>query len=224
MAEKLWAANDLKEKYQNLLAATDEMLKAKFREMFGSLLSPKCAIVELSSVCKGRGEYGLAASADDYDELKGRYIRITDIDDFGQLNDEVVSPSVVDERFRLRVNDMLFARTGNTVGKTYLHTDGFCLFAGYLIRYSPDETKINPVFLNNYTHSKDYLDWVENTKKVGAQPNISAKQYDKMPILLPSIDLQREFVEIANTAEVSMLELKKSIASIDAVMRGLING
>ena len=49
LAEKLWAANDLKEKYQNLLAATDEMLKAKFREMFSGVNSYEQ--VELSSVC-----------------------------------------------------------------------------------------------------------------------------------------------------------------------------
>ena len=229
LAELLWAANDLKESYKKLITATDEMLKAKFREMFGEcgMMSAECGVkwptVELVSVCRRSGEYGMAASADSFDESKGRYIRITDITDDGSLNDDVVSPNVCDEKCRLQVNDVLFARTGNTVGKTYIHKHGFCTYAGYLIRYVTNPEVMSPDYLFSYTHTQEYLKWVENTKKIGAQPNISASQYDKMPIPLPPLALQQEFVEIARKADETKAVLKKSIADVDQVIKGMIN-
>ena len=218
LAELLWAANDLKESYKKAITATDEMLKAKFREMFG-----KCPQVSLASVCKGSGEYGIAASADDYDVKKGRYIRITDIMDDGSLNDDVVSPDKYEEKFILKEDDILFARTGNTVGKTYIHKRGHATFAGYLIRYEVDQTKMLPDYLFAYTHTNEYYFWVAKTKKIGAQPNINAMQYDGMTLPCPSLALQREFVAIADKAESAKTNLKKSIAAIDQVMKGLIN-
>ena len=219
LAELLWAANDLKESYKKAITATDEMLKAKFREMFG-----ECPQVSLASVCKGSGEYGIAASADDYDVNKGRYIRITDIMDDGSLNDDVVSPDKYEEKFILKEDDILFARTGNTVGKTYIHKRGHATFAGYLIRYEVDQTKMLPDYLFAYTHTDEYYFWVAKTKKIGAQPNINAMQYDGMTLPCPSLALQREFVAIADKAESAKANLKKSIAAIDQVMKGLING
>lgn len=219
LANLLWAANDLKESYKKAITATDEMLKAKFREMFG-----ECRKVSLVSVCKGSGEYGIAASADDYDASKGRYIRITDIMDDGSLNDDVVSPDKYEEKFVLKENDVLFARTGNTVGKTYIHKRGHATFAGYLIRYVVDQTKMLPDYLFAYTHTDEYYLWVEKTKKIGAQPNINAMQYDGMTLPCPSLALQREFVAISERADAAKSALKQSIADIDQVMKGLING
>ena len=218
LADLIWAANDLKESYKKAITATDEMLKAKFREMFGN-----CPQVSLASVCKGSGEYGIAASAGDYDVKKGRYIRITDIMDDGSLNDDVVSPDKYEEKFILKEDDILFARTGNTVGKTYIHKRGHATFAGYLIRYEVDQTKMLPDYLFAYTHTDEYYFWVAKTKKIGAQPNINAMQYDGMTLPCPSLALQREFVAIADKAESAKANLKKSIAAIDQVMKGLIN-
>lgn len=218
LANLLWAANDLKESYKKAITATDEMLKAKFREMFG-----ECRKVSLVSVCKGSGEYGIAASADDYDASKGRYIRITDIMDDGSLNDDVVSPDKYEEKFVLKENDVLFARTGNTVGKTYIHKRGHATFAGYLIRYVVDQTKMLPDYLFAYTHTDEYYLWVEKTKKIGAQPNINAMQYDGMTLPCPSLALQREFVAISERADAAKSALKQSLADIEQVMKGLIN-
>ena len=97
---------------------------------------------------------------------------------------------------------MVFARTGATVGKTYLHRDGDAIYAGYLIKYHTNNLML-PDFLLAYTHSSMYYQWVAKTQKIGAQPNISAAQYDKMPILVPSIELQREFIKAMKLADKS---------------------
>lgn len=160
-------------------------------------------------VCISKGEYGSNSPADDYDG-NIRYVRITDITEEGNLNGVVVSPRKVEEKYMLLQDDLLFARTGNTVGKTYLHKSGKMVFAGYLIRYRLNKKLMLPQFAFAYTHTNQYYDWVEKIKKVGAQPNISAAQYDSMPIPVPSMAKQIEFVAIAKQADKSKFDGFKS--------------
>jgi type I restriction enzyme S subunit len=218
LADKLWAAYRLKEGYKKLLCATDKMVKSQFIEMFGEV-----EMKPFVDVCINKGEYGSNSPADDYDG-NIRYVRITDITEEGNLNSLVVSPRKVEEKYMLLRDDLLFARTGNTVGKTYLHKSGRMIFAGYLIRYRLNKKLMLPQFAFAYTHTNQYYDWVEKIKKVGAQPNISAAQYDSMPIPVPSMAKQIEFVAIARQADKSKFELKQCIENIDKVIKSLING
>ena len=204
LSNKLWAAYRLKEAYQRLLNATDEMEKSQFLEMFGN--AKRTPLVD---VCLKSGEYGSNSPADDYDG-NIRYVRITDITDEGNLNNLLVSPRKIEEKYLLVKDDLLFARTGNTVGKTYLHNEGKMVFAGYLIRYKLNKNIVLPQFAFAYTHTNDYYVWVEKTKKIGAQPNISATQYDEMPIPTPPLSEQKAFVSIAEQADKSKFDGFKS--------------
>ena len=217
ISDKVWAAYRLKESYKKLLTAIDDMIKSQFIEMFGNAPIGKLRDVSLRS-----GEYGSNTPATDFDG-KTRYVRITDITDEGLLNSDTKSPVLIDEKYLLNDYDVVFARTGNTVGKTYIHQGGRMIFAGYLIRYRMDVNKMLPNFLFSYTHTDAYYQWVDKTKKVGAQPNISATQYDCMPIPIPSIEAQKQFVDIARQADKSKFELRKSIKAIDKVIKSLIN-
>ena len=170
---------------------------SQFIEMFGNVENKP-----LVDVCIKRGEYGSNTPADDYDG-NIRYVRITDITEEGNLNNVVVSPRKIEEKYMLLPGDLLFARTGNTVGKTYLHKSGKMIFAGYLIRYRLNKELMLPQFALAYTHTNQYYDWVEKIKKVGAQPNISAAQFDLMPIPVPTKDEQTEFVTMAEQADKS---------------------
>ena len=85
-------------------------------------------------------EYGLNAAATEYDG-KHKYIRITDIDDSTHLfiQDNLTSPDIdfsTADDYLLQAGDVLFARTGASVGKTYIYrsSDGDLYFAGFLIR------------------------------------------------------------------------------------------
>ena len=83
-------------------------------------------------------EYGMNAAAVDYDGTN-KYIRITDIDENSHryINSSPVSPSgILENKYKVMPNDILFARTGASVGKTYLYdlNDGLLYFAGFLIR------------------------------------------------------------------------------------------
>lgn len=223
LAEKLWAAYRLKESYKKLLTATQEMVKSQFIEMFGTLDEPKVEVKKLIDVVLSSGQYGSNTSATDYQEGKPRYIRITDINDDGSLNDDIKTAEVIEDKYKLIPGDIVFARTGATVGKTYMHETGNAIYAGYLIKYQMDESKMKPAFMKAFTHSKTYYNWVANTQKVGAQPNISAAQYDNMPVLVPQIEKQEEFLTIYQQADKSGFELRKSIEAIDKVIKSLIN-
>lgn len=184
---------------------------SQFIEMFGNVESKP-----LIEVCIKRGEYGSNVPADDYDGSI-RYVRITDITEEGNLNNVIVSPRKIEEKYMLLPGDLLFARTGNTVGKTYLHKSGKMIFAGYLIRYRLNKELMLPQFVFAYTHTNQYYDWVDKTKKVGAQPNISAAQYDSMPIPVPQKDAQMKFVAIAEQADKSKSVIQKALVYLNDI-------
>ena len=178
-------------------------VQSQFIEMFGTLDEPKVEVKKLIDVVLSSGQYGSNTSATDYQEGKPRYIRITDINDDGSLNDDIKTAEVIEDKYKLIPGDIVFARTGATVGKTYMHETGNAIYAGYLIKYQMNESRMKPAFMKALTHSKTYYNWVANSQKIGAQPNISADQYDKMPVLVPQIEKQEEFLTIYQQADKS---------------------
>ncbi|MBS1763569.1 MAG: restriction endonuclease subunit S [Bacteroidetes bacterium] len=135
------------------------------------------------------GKYGIPASAEDYDISKTRYLRITDISEDGELlNADKKSVSAEDiEKYLLNEGDIVFARTGNSTGKTYYHEDknGELAFAGFLIKYALDNAKINPKYLKFYTISTEYRTWVKNLSVGSTRGNINAQTFADCPITVP---------------------------------------
>lgn len=176
--------------------------QSQFIARFGTTGKTSYPVKSLREVALDSGEYGANTPATKFNPIKGRYIRITDITDTGDLNDDIVSPELTDDKYLLKNGDLLFARTGATVGKTYLHREGNAIFAGYLIRYQFTD-EVLPEFVFAYTHSAEYYQWVALTQKVGAQPNISAKQYDNLRVIVPPIKEQQTFIGITRQADKS---------------------
>lgn len=169
-------------------------------------------IVKLGEVCDRFGEYGMSVSSKPYDGI--RYIRITDITDDGNLNDDYVSADInyIDDDYRLQKGDVLFARTGATVGKTLVYKEEFgeCVYAGYLIRYRPNLSLVLPQFLFYCTHYQEYYNWVKNNQKAAAQPNISAKLYNGYEFSLPPLEEQHRIVSILDASFEKIDALKKN--------------
>jgi len=177
-------AEKLKQRREQADKLADEYLKSVFNEMF---YNKEFEEVELgdTKICLIKGEYGSGASAINYDG-KNRYIRITDINENGNLKEEKVSPSKIEKKYILKKGDLLFARSGATVGKTYLHNSDEInyQYAGYLIRFRFNDI-INPKYIYYITKTPYYLSWISSKQKVVAQPNINAKQYASLKIPLP---------------------------------------
>lgn len=186
--------DELKEKAERQLSEA----RALFQSALTKAMEPKerweeKTLKEISTIA---GDYGLSVSSKPFDGV--RYLRITDITDWGDLNDDKVSANVDNDKKQeeLEEGDILFARTGATVGKTLVYKKEFgeCLFAGYLIRYRLNKDIILPRFMYYVTHSKEYYDWVFVNQEAAAQPNISAKKYNLLPVNYPPLSEQQRIV------------------------------
>lgn len=115
-------------------------------------ISLKYSFSKFGSVVKGKPIYG-ANCKGIKKKSDVRYIRITDINEDGSLNDDFVSAEVVEEKYLLEENDFLIARSGNTVGKTFLYKPnmGKCIFAGYLVKYILNPQVVVPEYVLYYT-------------------------------------------------------------------------
>lgn len=195
-----------------------EKAKNLFSCKLAELLSPSNDWKEstLGQISTIAGNYGLSVSSKPFDGI--RYLRITDITEWGDLNENLVSADIQDETRQVPLieGDILFARTGATVGKTLLYKEHFgeCLFAGYLIRYRLNTHIMLPKFLFYITHSSKYYKWVADNQKVAAQPNISAKTYNSLTLKFPSIDRQDCIIKELDTIFEKVKTLKYNLDAI----------
>ena len=202
-------------------ALLDQLVKSRFMEMFGdnSYLQKT-----LNSICLSKGEYGASSAAVAYDSTRPRYIRITDINDDGSLNNNAVCSKYVedDQTYRLHYGDFLFARMGATVGKTYVYKSGQQIFAGYLIRYKLDLEQIDPVYLFYFTQQDRYKKWVKLNQSGAAQPGINARQYGNLTIPLPPLPLQQQFAAFVEKVDKSKLAVKQSLEKLETLKKSLM--
>ena len=206
LAAVLWSINDTMESYKKLISATDELVKSQFMEQFGDPFNNVHGypVTTLKEVAVGPLSYGSVSSASEYDGTT-RYIRITDISDNGTLGSDIKSAAKADDKYLLHDGDILFARTGATVGKTcrYRESYGRAIYAGFLIRLIPNPTLINPDYLYHFTKSDYYWDFVRSAQRVVAQPNINAQEYGDLQILLPKMETQEQFADFVRQSDKS---------------------
>ena len=190
------------DKRKEELLLLDQLVKSRFIELFIGKGYPTKTVDEVSL---GKGEYGAQSASIEYDPTRPRYVRITDINDDGTLNDDVVASINPDddEQYRLEYGDFMFARMGATVGKTYAFITGNQIFAGYLIRYKLNQKLINPRYLFWYTKLDEYWNWVKLNQSGAAQPGINAKKYGSLRIPVPPIEQQEQFAAFVEQTDKS---------------------
>ena len=150
---------------------------------------------KLSEMC-GTFEYGLNAAAKEFDG-KNKYIRITDIDDASRefLLSDLSSPDICLDgmsKYLLSSGDIVFARTGASVGKTYIYreNDGIVYFAGFLIRAKVKQDN-NAEFVFQSTLSPSYEKYIRITSQRSGQPGVNAQEYGEYDLFAPSKEEQQ---------------------------------
>lgn len=155
-------------------------------------------VVHLKRILRERMQYGANEPAESDDTTYPRYIRITDITANGELRPETfksLEPSKAKD-YLLDKGDVLFARCGATVGKTFLfNADIKACYAGYLIKASCDKRRMLPEYLYYYTQSGAYECWKNSVFIQSTIQNIGADKYQMMYIPVPSKDEQKQIVE-----------------------------
>lgn len=183
-------------------------------------------VKRLKSCCIGKGEYGINAPAVEFSESLPTYLRITDIDDDGKFisHDKKSVRDNNANKFFLEKGDIVFARTGATVGKTYLHDekDGRLVFAGFLIRFKPDRRKILPYFLKLSTATSIYWDWVKKISVRSGQPGINAEEYGSLKICLPPLPEQQKIAEILSCWDEVIEKQSQLIDKLEIRKHGLM--
>ena len=167
--------------------------------------------------------YGMNAAAKAYDG-ENKYIRITDIDEISNKysDKDIVSPDgVLDNKFLVKENDILFARTGASTGKTYLYdkNDGKMYYAGFLIKASIINHDSNFIF--QQTKTTKYNRWVKIMSMRSGQPGINSQEYGSYKFSITSLDEEKDIstflslldkkIDLQNNKILSLQKLKNGI-------------
>lgn len=224
-------ADELRVKRRASLALLDSLTESIFLDMFGDPQTnphgwPRLPLREL---CVIPGEYGAAVASVANDSALPRYVRITDVTSTGELNRDQVSPGGSPDdwaRFLLTDGDVLFARSGATVGKTYIHRPAASsrahVFAGYLIRFRPDPSILDADYLFGFTRTTEYQAWVAARQRVVAQPNINATQYaTELRVPVPPLTLQQDLARRVGILRSRQSEARRSESTLDALFASL---
>jgi len=159
-------------------------------------------IVRLKFLKASPLQYGANEPAEMDDPQMPRYIRITDINEKGDLKEDTFKSLSWEnaQPYLLKDGDILFARSGATVGKTFIYKEelGPACYAGYLIRFRPDKNKANPYYIYYYTLSKVYEDWIKQNIIQATIQNVSAEKYGNLQIPVPPMEEQKRIVKYLN--------------------------
>jgi len=160
-------------------------------------------VIRLKFQLNGKLQYGANESAENDDPKLPRYIRITDFGNDGLLHDDTFKslPMEIAKDYLLNEGDILFARSGATVGKTFQfkNYNGVACYAGYLIRACPDPSKMLSDFLYMFTRSSAYENWKNSSFSQATIQNIGADKYQNLPVTIPSVEEQAIIVRFLNS-------------------------
>ena len=182
---------------------------------------------ELENCLLQKPEYGINAPAVPYSDKLPTYLRITDISEYGIFlsNDKVSFDRGVSEESYLSEGDIVLARTGASVGKSYKYRkkDGRLVFAGFLIRIKPDTKKLDSELLFQFLSTPQYWKWVSFISTRSGQPGINGTEYSLMPINLPpTIKEQRKIAACLTALDDLIAAQTQKIAKLKTHKRGLM--
>ncbi|CDR27488.1 restriction endonuclease subunit S [Staphylococcus schweitzeri] len=170
--------------------------------------------------------YGIGASATRFDS-KNIYIRITDIDEKSRkLNyQNLTTPDELNNKYKLKRNDILFARTGASTGKSYIHKEEKDIynyyFAGFLIKFEINEQN-SPLFIYQFTLTSKFNNWVKVMSVRSGQPGINSEEYAKLPLVLPDKLEQQKIAEFLDRFDRQIELEKQKIEILQQQKKGLL--
>ena len=231
-ADLLWAANETRNSYRELLRQTDELVKSQFIEMFGdpienpngltsNLLSDVSEI--MSGITKGRKVKTDKLTHVPYictANVQNGYLDWTETKYIDATDDEI-------EKYSLESDDLLMIEGGDPdkVGRGYLAgpLPENCIYQNHVFRVRIDKTKVYPEFLAAYIllpSIKDYF--LSCAKQTTGIATINKKQLSNMPVMYPDLDAQMRYIEVVRQSDKSKFELKQAIERVTNLMKSLM--
>ena len=220
LADKLWAAYHLKESYKKLLAATEEMVKSQFIEMFGDFHNK----VQIKDVCLVVSGKSIPTKLEDIDG-NNPYIKVADFNIPGNekyitIAQRYVSDDSASYSKQIPEGSVIFAKNGaaSMSNKKRLTKIRCCIDMNTMAVFPKNESILSE-FLFAAIEAMD----VSSHVRQGAIPSISPKSIEDSYIAMPTMEEQYRYVSIAKHADKSGFELRKSVDAIDKVIKSVIN-
>ena len=212
LADKLWAAYRLKESYKKLLAATEEMVKSQFIEMFKNC--PKVGINTLVNTV-----WGTSPKSSTYNDSGIGVPFYQGKTEFGDLyiNNPIMYCTAP---VKMAKKDSILMSVRAPVGSVNIATQDCCIGRG-LASITPKKEKTKTMFIY---YALKYME--EEIDRLGTGSTFKAinkESYARIQLPEASSEDQMKFVSIAEQADKSGFELRKSIDALDAVIKSLIN-
>jgi len=227
IATILQATDSLRAKRRATLALLDSLTSAVFLEMFGDpVTNPKrWSDGKLGSQLTFQ-QYGPRFFNEAYSDDGIRILRITDLNDAGVFDFESMPRMTLaledQEKYLLQTDDVVFARSGATVGKVGLigPEDPPCIAGAYFIvmRFSPS---VLPIYVRAVLRSPSVRELVTQRSRQAAQQNFSGPGLRALPLPVPPIGLQKDYAALINTAAGMGRTLRVSLSELDALFASL---
>ncbi len=170
-------------------------LKQGYKQTEVGIIPEGWGVALLGDCLSARPSYGINAPAVPYSDRLPVYIRITDIMEDGRFSPEkrVSVSSKESSKYFLNEGDIVFARTGASVGKSYRYDskDGQLVFAGFLIRVHPDPQMLLSEYVAAYVTTGRYWSWVRLMSMRSGQPGINGREYSQLPMPRPGLEEQQ---------------------------------
>lgn len=200
-------------------------LKEGYKQTEVGVIPEDWEVKKLGECLLKNPDYGINAPAVPLSDTLPAYIRITDISNDGLFmkNDNVSVNHPQAELYFLEKGDLVFARTGASVGKTYLYNqeDGKLVFAGFLIRVRPRQKILDSKYLKFFTQTSLYWNWVGVNSMRSGQPGINGHEYSQLPIPLPPTKAEQTAIATAlSDADALIQSLEKLIAKKRNIKQG----
>ena len=224
LANLLWAANDLKESYKKAITATDEMLKAKFREMFGDA-SVRGYVPFADCYMKVLGGKTPSMSRDDFYGGDIPFIKSGDVrGDCLEKGSTWLTQRAIDEggaKYVPKDSVVVVVRSATLKNELRVAIANCPVVINQDLKAFVPNRKYMPHFLLRVLrlHENALISQV----KTMLTSHLEIKELDAVMVPKISLSLQREFVAIAERADAAKSALKQSLAVIEQVMKGLIN-
>ena len=195
-----------------------------FKQTEVGIIPKDWEVEPLKSLLKEPPKYGINAAAVPLTGNLPVYIRITDISEDGYYSPEKVVGvnNPFSSSYILNEGDIVLARTGASVGKSYLYRkeDGTLIYAGFLIKVSPDKRLLNSKYLHQYLKTEQYWAWVIVNSMRSGQPGINGNEYGRLLIPLPSIEEQTAIATALSDVDELIQSLEKLIAKKEVIKTG----
>lgn len=204
----------------------DEAENVPLKETTIGLVPEGWEVAKLGNVA--RTQYGYTTSAC-HDNVGPQFLRITDIDDDGNVNWSTVPFCMVSlddfQKFCLEDGDTVVARIGATTGKTYFVEDPpRSVFASYLIRLKvKDRDKVYPAFIGAFTKSSPYWTQVNQSKGEKLKAGLSARQLEQILIPLPPLQVQQRSIIALSVTEKKLEAERNKKATLQVLFNTMLS-